>query len=108
MKVDVNCSKSKELANQFAMTIYDEIAMGIDTRGNQFPKYPHKLSMRINEIKRNLVVEGISIEKSRNNDKREIHIINNNYKPFSVPIVNNPMIRKEENDETDNNPSFIE
>lgn len=30
-------------------------AMGIVTRGNQFPKYPNKLSMRINEIKRNLV-----------------------------------------------------
>ena len=26
MKVDVNCSISKEQANQFAMTIYDEMA----------------------------------------------------------------------------------
>ncbi|MBQ6380361.1 MAG: hypothetical protein IJJ41_02005 [Clostridia bacterium] len=82
-------------------------AIGIDTRGNQFPKYPNKLSMRINEIQRNLVEEGISIDKSRNGEKREIHIINQNFKTISVPMVNIPMIRKEEKNETDNNPNFI-
>lgn len=85
-------------------------AIGIDTRGNQFPKYPNKLSMRINEIKRNFVEAGISIDKSSNGEKREIHIIKHNFKTISVPMVNIPMNRKEEKDEThktDNNPNFI-